>query len=331
VEIAKALIIAGRLDQDRPWPSVGPGPKPLVPVANQPILFHHLESLRQAGLLEAMIAVPREEAAPIAAAVGDGSGWGLAVTYREWKAGTGVRGALAAAREFIADEPVLVEPADALHREHIHPHITTFASERLDAMALRVANPSPGVCEEPLDGGYMFSRRAIEMLLKGRDSALDPVGGIRRRGGLVRVQAIDGCLPCHGGQESLLEGNRRMLETLQGNADQALFPRCEFQGPVLVDPSAELEDTLIRGPAIIGPRTRLSHAYVGPYTSIGGDVRIEGSQIEYSIVLDGAQLLHVGTRLDASVIGYGARVRRMFSPMAGMRLSVGDGAEVSLS
>lgn len=327
MEIAKALIIAGPLGRDRPWPSVGSGPKPLVPVANQPILFHHLEALRQAGLLEAMIAVPRADAAPIAAAVGDGSNWGLNVTYREWEPGSGVHGAVAAARDYIAEEPVLVEPADALHREHIHPHITTFAREHLDAMALRVDD----TCEEPLDGGYMFSRRAVAMLLKGPQSSLDPVGGIRRRGGIVRVQAIDGCLPCHGGQDSLLEGNRRVLERLQSNADQVAFPRCEFQGPVLVDPSAELEDTLIRGPAIIGPRTRLSHAYVGPYTSIGADVRVEGSQIEYSIVLDGAELLHVGTRLDASVIGYGARVRRVFSPMAGIRLSVGDGAEVSLS
>ncbi len=60
MEIAKALVLAGRTDRDQPWPSVRSGPKHLVPVANRPILFHHLEALRTAGVLEATIAVEPE-------------------------------------------------------------------------------------------------------------------------------------------------------------------------------------------------------------------------------------------------------------------------------
>jgi glucose-1-phosphate thymidylyltransferase len=331
VEIAKALILAGRTPHDRPWPSVKSGPKHLVPVANRPILFHNLESLRRAGVLEATIALEHDGMGAVRAAVGDGSDWGLTVRYVRWRPRTGMGGALAAARTFIADEPVLVEPADALHREHIHPHIAAFAKERLDAMALRLAGSPQGAHGEPIDGGYLFSRRAISMLLDGARPFGDPVAGVRRQGGQVRVQTIDGCLPCHGGQDRLLEGNRRMLEELRGDVDRAAFPSCEFQGPVLVHPTAQLDHTLIRGPAIIGPGTTLSHAYVGPYTSIGAHVRIEGSEIEHSIVLDDAEILHVGTRLDTSVIGRGARVHRRFGGAVGMRLSVGDGAEVTLS
>ena len=77
MEIAKALVLAGRTDLDRPWPSVQSGPKHLVPVANRPILFHHLETLRGAGVLEATIAVEPESARLIGAAVGDGSRLGL--------------------------------------------------------------------------------------------------------------------------------------------------------------------------------------------------------------------------------------------------------------
>ena len=87
---------------------------------------------------------------------------------------------------------------------------------------------------------------------------------------------------------------------------------------------------MIRGPAIVGPRSTLSHAYVGPYTAIGSDVRIEGSQIEHSIVLEGAELLHVGARLETSVIGRNARVGRDFRLPTAMRLSVGDGAQIGL-
>ena len=330
MEIAKAVILAGRTAHDRPWPSVKAGPKHLVPIANRPILFHSLESLRRAGVLEATIAVDRESAGPTKAAVGDGSRWGLAVRYVSWLPRSGVGAALAAARDFIADEPVLVEPADALPREQIHPHIAAFARERLDAMALRLAGAPRGGCELPLDGAYLFSERAVSILLDAPRSA-DPMAGVRDHGGQVRVQRIDGCLPCHGGQDRLLEGNRRLLETLQRTVDSGRFPTCEFQGPVFVHPTASLEHTLVRGPAMIGPRARLSHAYVGPYTSLGADVRIDGCQVEHSIVLERAELLHVGVRLDSSVIGRGARVDRSFGLTSAMRLSVGDGAEVKLS
>jgi glucose-1-phosphate thymidylyltransferase len=331
VNIAKALVVAGRTPNDCSWPSLNFGPKHLVPVANRPILVHNLEALRQAGLLEAMIAVEEHGADAIKAAVGDGSKWDLRVHYIPWLPRTGIAGALTAAREFIADEPVLVEPGDALHRRPIHPHIASFAAERLDAMALRLsARSCPGQAE-PLDGGYLLSRRGISMLLDGAPPAIDPVTDVRERGGHVRVQPIDGCLPCHGGEDRLLEGNRCMLEDLQGQADRSAFPSCELQGAVVIDPSARLENTLVRGPAIIGPRSRLSHAYVGPYTAIGADVRIAGSQIEHSIVLEGAELSHVGARLESSVIGRDARIDRSFAVPTAMRVSIGDGARVTLS
>jgi glucose-1-phosphate thymidylyltransferase len=329
VEIAKALILAGRTRHDRPWPSVRSGPKHLVPVANRPIIFHNLESLRRAGLLEATIALEPENARAIMAAVGDGSAWHLSVRYVRWQPASGVGGALAAARDFVRDEPVLVEPADALYREHLHPHISTFADEHLDAMALRLPGAPCNGGGEPVAGAYLLSRRAIALLLD--DPRAEPMAGVREHGGDVRVQDSDGCLPCHGGQERLLEGNRRMLEELRGSADPANHASCEFQGTVRIHRTARLDHTLIRGPAVIGPGARLSHAYVGPYTSIGANVTVEGSQVEHSIVLDGAALLHVGTRLESSVIGRRARVTRSFAPPDAMRLSIGDGAEVTLS
>jgi glucose-1-phosphate thymidylyltransferase len=331
VKIAKALILAGRTDLDRPWPSVPSGPKHLVPVANRPILFHQLETLRSAGMLEATIAVESESARLINAAVGDGSDWNLAVRYVEWMPATGIGGALTAARDFLADEPVLVRPADALHRELIHPHIAEFADEHLDAMALRLSGAPNDRMGKPVPGGYLLSRRAVSLLLDRPFLCGDPVASVRRHGGQVLVREMDGCLPCHGDQDALLEANRRMLTGLDRDVDSGAFPSCEFQGPVIVHPSARLDQTLIRGPAIIGPGAQLAHAYVGPYTSIGANVTIEGSQIEHSIVLDDAELLNVGIRLETSVIGRGARITRSFVVPTAMRLSVGDCAEVTVT
>ncbi len=331
VEIAKALILAGRTAHDRPWPSVKSGPKQLVPVANTPILFHNLESLRSAGMLEATIAVEPDSAQAIMAAVGDGSAWNLIVRYVQWEPASGMGGALCAGREFLAGEPVLVAPADALHREQMHPFIAAFARERLDAMAL---TPAGAPCDrkgKPVPAGYLLSSTALSLLMHRPRLGSDPLAGVRRHGGAVVVQEIDGCLPCHGDQNALLDGNRRMLEGLRRAVDPAAYSTAEFQGPVTVHPTARIDHTLIRGPAIIGPGARLSHAYVGPYTSIGANVTIDGSQIEHSIVLDGAQLLHLSTRLETSVIGRGAAIKRSFNVPTAMRLSIGDGAEVTIS
>ena len=100
----------------------------------------------------------------------------------------------------------------------------------------------------------------------------------------------------------------------------------------MVHPSARLEDTIVRGPAIIGPGARLSHAYVGPYTSIGADVTDRGLADR---ALDRARpapsCCNVGSRLETSVIGRGARISRKFVVPTAMRLSVGDGAEVTVT
>lgn len=299
-------------------------------MANRPIVIHALESLRLAGIIEATIAVEPDMARAIMSALGNGSRQGIAIRYVRWQPRSGIVGALGAAREFIGDEPLLVEPADALHRHRLHPHIAAFADEQLDALEFQLSGAPRGPHGQPVPGGYLLSRLALSALL-GTSTDSDVAARVIESGGSVRVQEVPGCLPCHGGQDRLLEGNRRTLEDLEGDVDPDMHPSCEFQGPVQVHRTARLEHTLVRGPAVIGPRTHLSHAYVGPYTSIGSAVTVDGSQIENSIVLDGAALLHVGTRIESSVIGRLARVARGFALPTAMQLSVGDGAEITIA
>jgi glucose-1-phosphate thymidylyltransferase len=326
VEIARALIFPGTASNPHTRAPVAGGPQQLVPVANKPILFHKLEALQRAGVLEALIVVDSETGSAIRGAVGDGAPWGLNVDYVQCAVGAALGGVLAATRSFTLDEPVLIEPGDALLLEHMRTHITAFAGERLDTLALRV--PS---ADGPAYGGYLLSRRAIMMLANAPRAKADPLARVRGHGGSVRIQDVDGCRPCHGGAESLLEANRRVLQRLEGNADGAELISSRLQGAVLVHPTARLERTLVRGPAIIGAGVRLTDAYVGPYTSIGDRVTIEGAEIEHSIVFEDAQLKFVGTRIETSVIGRGARVTRSFELPSAMRLTIGDDAEVSIA
>ena len=330
MEIARALVLATPTADDTPWCSAGSSPKPLVPVATKPIIFHTLEALRRAGVLETALLV-EESAAPVfRAAVGDGARWGMSVSYAACERWTDIGAALRVAHEFAGDEPVLVQRADAFLGDDLREHLVGFARDGLDALALMVACPR---AHEPLSrraGSYLLSPSAVTSILRG-PAGHDPLARLRRQGGQVRVLDVEGCLACHGSESSLLAANRHALSSIVTDTDGVMLDDSEIQGPVVIHPTATLRSTLVRGPAIVGKGCRLLDSYVGPYSSIGADVRIEGTEIEHSIVMDGAQLLFVGRRLETSIIGRGASIVRRFDLPSAVRMSIGDGAEVALS
>jgi glucose-1-phosphate thymidylyltransferase len=328
MEIAKALILVGRGRHDQPWPIAPQGPKHLVPVANRPILFHNLTAARASGIEEATILTEPAAADAIHAAVGPGREWDLQVRHLTWRPELGIRGALGAAREFVGDEPVLVQHGDALLREPIDGLFAAFERQHLDALGVRLCEKGARPLRTPAPG-YVLGPRAVQILLQGGAAAASPIAAVRSRGGRVAVEHVDGVLPCHGPQGALLEGNRRMLEGLRPSAPVSALQDCTIQGAVHVHESAHVERTLLRGPLVIGAGARVIDAYIGPYTSIGEYAVIEGTEIENSIVLAEAEVRYVGARLESSVIGRRARVVRGFDMPGGIRVSLGEAAEIA--
>jgi glucose-1-phosphate thymidylyltransferase len=333
MEIAKALILSGDpRDGQRPWPTAPALPRALFPLANRPILLHGVESLRRAGVLEATVLVAPDAAETIERVLGNGRRYGVALTYAPWEPQAGLRGALSAGRDFVGDEPVLVQRADAVLSGRLTQHIATFARDGLDALTLRLtgSGASPDGYPDP-NPGHLLSPRAITMLAEpGPLPEAGPLASVRARGGRVRVEDIEGLLPGHGDHESLLAANRAMLERLDSPETEHGGDGTRIQGPVVVHPTASVIRSTLRGPLIVGPHASITDAYIGPYTSIGAGVVLEGAEIEHSIVLPEAQLRFVGARMESCVIGRGARVVRTFERPAALRLTLGDSAEVVL-
>jgi glucose-1-phosphate thymidylyltransferase len=331
MEIAKALVLVGGGQDDRPWPTAPVEPKHLFPVANRPILFHNLEALRATGVREAVILAEPRAAGAIEQAVGDGRDLGLDVKHLEWGVNRSLGGALLTSCEFLDKEPLYVQQGDALLRGQMEPHLAAFARERLDTLAFKLegGEPAPARAPRGLGPGYLLSPWAVSVLIANAADGANPLAGVRDRGGRVRVQRVFGSLPCHGDQQALLECNRQLLERIEPEYDSRLIEDSRIQGPVIVHPTARVQNSLLRGPAIIGPDVTICDAYVGPYTSLGAGVVIEGAEIEHSIVLAGAEIRFIGTRLESSIIGRRARISRSFASPAGMRMTVGDGVEVA--
>src|SRR4249920_1960935 len=97
----KALILAGGAGT-RLRPITHTSAKQLVPVANKPILFYGLEAMAEAGIKEVGVIVG-DTAPEIMAAVGDGSRWGLTVTYLPQEAPLGLAHCVLIAREFLGE------------------------------------------------------------------------------------------------------------------------------------------------------------------------------------------------------------------------------------
>jgi glucose-1-phosphate thymidylyltransferase len=337
MEIAKAVVLARDCRGSEPWPSLGSPARQLAPVANRPVLFHHLDALQSAGVHQAAVVTDATTCASIREAVGDGSAWGLEVRYLD---GDHQADALdwAAVADFAGSAPVLVQHGDVLLRERLAGLCEHFAGSSLDALVLL---PGPGregdlgsaqACRAL--AGYILAPRALVAVRRAGmrgGSRGDVLERLRSAGAQIEVRDVGARLPCRGTTEALLAANREMLDDIASDQRAERIFGSELQGRVVLHPSAEVHDSVIRGAVAIGPRTRIANAYIGPYTSIGADVEIECAEIEHSIILDGAHVRFVGARIEGSVIGPGSHVVRDFRVPRALRLSVGEGATIALS
>jgi glucose-1-phosphate thymidylyltransferase len=128
-----------------------------------------------------------------------------------------------------------------------------------------------------------------------------------------------------------LEANRLILETAESNHRQGakVDAKSRLEGRVVLQEGAVIEDSVIRGPVIVGPRSRIVHSYLGPFTAVYHDVTIEDSELEHSIVLEHAKVRGVRPLRD-SLIGQRAELARSPAKPAGYRFMLGDSSRVEV-
>jgi glucose-1-phosphate thymidylyltransferase len=330
--------------------------KQLVPVANKPILFYGLEALAASGIREIGIVVG-DTHQEIRDAVGDGSRWGVAVTYIPQAAPLGLAHAVLTAEEYLHGQPFVMYLGDNLIREPLTPLVLRFRTESPHAQILLAKVPNPqefGVAElhdgrvvrlvekpkvPPSDlalvGIYMFddhvfeAARAIRPSWRGELEITDAIQRLIDMGLVVRPHVITGWWKDTGKLEDLLEANRIILDTLESRVDGAV-EQSDLHGKVVVEAEAKLVRSHVRGPAIIGRGATIEDAYVGPFTSIGDGVTVRASEIEHSIVLEGSSITDVGGRIENSLIGRNVTVCRADLKPRAYHLMLGDRSQVGL-
>ncbi|WP_030603317.1 glucose-1-phosphate thymidylyltransferase [Streptomyces achromogenes] len=353
----KALILAGGTGS-RMRPITHTAAKQLVPVANKPILFYAIEALVAAGITELGVVVGDTER-EIRAAVGDGSRFGARVTYIAQDRPRGLAHAVLVSRDFLADDDFVMYLGDNILISGITDVVARFRRERPAAGILltKVADPrqfgvvelSPDgqvvrLTEKPehprsdlaLVGVYLFSPavheavRSVPVSARGELEITDAVQWLVDHGHTVRPTVVTGYWKDTGNVADTLEVNRTILETLAPEVLGSVDSSSELVGRVRIERGASVVRSRIVGPAVIGANTVVADSYIGPSTSVADDCRITGSELEFSIVLNRSVIDGVG-RIEASLIGRDARVRRAGKVPRAHRLVLGDHSNVQIA
>ncbi len=343
-----------------PTSSAAPGDRPagaaLQRVANRPIVCHVLEELQRAGVQEVMVVAPSGESDELRAAIVADGPAGIDVCYVPQE--HTLEQALGAVGELVGDAPCVVHTADGLLAQPLcelaellapahdggAPDLvafvhgpagggtTTLAARRL----MRLVESPPNGVPLGLAGACLFGPGALRRagaMRAWHGGELDLAAVAERfvgEGGQLRIERVRGWWRYTGGPAELLAMNHFLLDALRAEPPSVNGTGSKIEGCVAVHPTACVQSSTIVGPVLVGPGALVLEAYIGPYTSIGADVRIEGAEVERSIVLPRASITHIGGRLVESVVGRDARIFRDFSLPRALRMNVGDGGEVAL-
>jgi glucose-1-phosphate thymidylyltransferase len=352
----KGLILSGGKGT-RLRPLTYTSAKQLVPVANKPVLFYGIEAIADAGIREIGIVVGDTQA-EIRAAVGDGSRWNVRIEYIEQDAPRGLAHAVKISEPFIGRDPFVMYLGDNLLNKGITHFVREFDRERPAAQILLARVPDPqmfGVAElrdgivvrlvekpkEPIGdlalvGVYMFGPQVFESVNRIKPSfrneleITDAIQDLIDRGLTVRPHIVDGWWKDTGKLEDMLEANRLILDTLERRIEGSIDGESRIEGKVVIETGAVVERSVIRGPAIIGARAKIVHAYVGPFTSIMNDVVIQDTEVEHSIVLEGSCLRDLANRVIDSLIGRNVQIYRVPVKPSAYRFMLGDNSEVGI-
>jgi len=317
-----------------------------------------LEALVAAGITEIGIIVGDTEA-EIRAAVGDGSRWQARVTYIRQEEPLGLAHAVKIAEPFIGTDSFVMYLGDNLVRDGVSSFVRRFEERKPDSMVLLAHVPHPelfGVAElkdgrvtrleeKPLKprsdlvlvGVYLFTpsifdaAHAITPSHRGELEITDAIQWLLDHGSNVEPHVIEGWWKDTGRLEDMLEANRFVLDSIQPNVAGTVDAESQLVGKVVIEAGADIRNSVIRGPAIIGERTQVINSYIGPFTSVYHGCEIRNSELEHSIVLENSKILDVTSKIEDSLIGKEVVIRRSDEMPKALRFMLGDRSEVQLS
>jgi len=331
----KALVLSGG-SGTRLRPFTHTTPKQLMPLANRPQLELVVENVAELGVTEVGIVVG-DRADQIAATIGDGSRFGVRVTYVPQERPLGLAHAVAIARPFLGDDDfvlhlgdtyirgaTLVDAAAEFHGRGSAAHVVVHKvldPSRYGIVVVDGDGTVRDLQEKPakprgdlaIIGIYFFRARihdaiaAIRPGTRGELEITDAMQQLVSAGAPVSAGEFRGYWRDTGTVEDYLACNRNALELVGDRRDGEIDAGSVVVGPVVVAEGAVVRRSVIEGPAALAAGAVVEDGHIGPNVSLGAGAAVYGSRVEESILLAGAKVT-AGARLTESVVGHNAHV-----------------------
>jgi len=356
----KGVVLAGGTGS-RLRPITHTGPKQLVPIANKPVIDYAIEDLVEAGIDEIAVVLGRKGREEIQSHLGDGSEFGVDITYIVQGRPLGIAHAIGCARDFVGGEPFVAYLGDDLMREGIVDLVEEFDPECFAASLglQRVDEPSrygivdvdgsgniTTLAEKPDDppnnlaviGIYLLTPSIFEQIeslkqsWRGEYEMSDALQGLLEDGHRVQSHVVQGWWKDTGKPEDVLHANRLVLDDIETEVQGTIENEEDVTGRLQLGSGSTVADgAVVRGPVSIGEDTHVGpDAYVGPYTSIGNNCEVDRIHIEASVVVGDSELSCERTITD-SIIGRSASlVTGTDRKPAGDRLVIGQNSRLEL-
>lgn len=354
----KALILSGGKGS-RLRPLTYTTAKQLVPVANRPILGYVIDHIRAAGIKDVGIIISPETGEEVKRYIGNGSKWGVKVTYITQSEPAGLAHAVSVARDYLGQEDFIMYLGDNLLSQGVKEAIKRFKRENPEALIFLkevddprrfgvaeldrkgrivrlIEKPSSPPSSLALVGVYIFSDKIhdaisrIKPSFRGELEITDAIQELINMGYIVKSEILDGWWLDTGKKDDLLQANTIVLdEYIKKDLKGEIDSDSELVGRVCIEKNAIVRNSKIRGPVIIGEATEIINSFIGPYTSVGSHVKIIDSVVEHSVILDNAFVSGI-ERLEDSLIGKNTKVFRNNLLHKALRLMVGDDSTVEV-
>ncbi|MEM1536405.1 MAG: glucose-1-phosphate thymidylyltransferase [Candidatus Bathyarchaeia archaeon] len=334
------------------------GPKQLIPIANKPISQYVLEDIRDSGIKDIAIVLGNIYPEMVREYYGDGSEFGVNITYIHQSKPLGIAHAVGLCREFIGESEFVVYLGDNLLQNGIKMYVKEFFDGDYDAYVLlkEVEDPTRfgvakfdengklvGLVEKPkippskyaLVGVYFFKPvvfdviRELKPSWRGELEITDAIHMMIEKGYTVGYNIVRGWWLDTGKKDDILYANALILDERTKRDVKGELINSRVDGRVSIGETAKIVNSIIRGPAVIGENCLIQDSFIGPYTSIGNGAQIVESSVECCVILENAIVKGIN-RLEESLVGKNVKVIKNIRGKGTVKLNVGDYSEVEI-
>jgi glucose-1-phosphate thymidylyltransferase len=352
----KAIIpCAGRGKRLRPLTFTNS--KPLIPIANKPLILYAIDKLKAVGISEIGIIVS-DNTRDMQDVLGDGKDKGVEISYIQQDEPLGIAHTIKVSRDFLGDESFIMYLGDNLVEEGLQNAVQNFEHNSANGVIFVYPTDKPqlyGIAviedgrlkrlvEKPKDppsnlatiGIYIFDKTIhsiIETLKpsdRGEYEITDAIQGLIDSGAHVEHYPLKGWWIDAGNPDDMVEANRLVLQDLKSGNLGSCDESSDIRGNVAIGKNAIIENSIIRGPVLIGNDCIIKNAFIGSFTSIGSCSRLENCEIEYSVVMDNCEIKNIEERIDNSILGRNVRVKRTERRPRSYKLVLSDESSADL-